>query len=64
MGEQEIVFPPDALIEFQDVAFDFGDGVIKDGFLHVVLQQKTEFVIVLAILDAKDLLLRIRTILS
>ena len=64
MGEHEIVFPADALIEFQEAAFEFGEGAIKDGFLHVVLQQKTEFVIVLAILDAKDLLLRIRTILS
>lgn len=66
MGEQEIVFPPSALIEVQDSAPEFGEGAIKDdGFLDVVLQQKEEFIVVLAILDTNiEVLTHIRLILS
>jgi hypothetical protein len=49
------------MIDLENEALDSRDRAIKDWFPNVVVQKKAEFIIELAILERKDLLIHVRT---
>ena len=49
------------MIDLENEALDSRDRAIKDWFPNVVVQKIAEFIIKLAILERKDLLIHVRT---